>query len=302
MKKLLRKVLLYMVIVIAVNAVITALFSNRYWEKRVPVIKKEIVGKSSPEISVVLGSSHAFYGINSVLLGEGFYNLASISQSYFEDFAVLKNVLQSKKIKAVVIPLSYASNNYYLEQSVDIGEKIRVLDYEHIYPVTYVHDLRYQKARLYLIAQVDKAILPKAEKYSFDKYGNMQESCKAVTHNIGDSIIAFERHNLARGFTAVNPYLDSVISICNANRIKLNIVVFPFTGGYKRAFARKYTQHEFDDFLTTIKQKLPEDNMRFIDSRDLITEREAIYFRDADHLSACGRDSLSAYLSRVILK
>ena len=302
MKKLLRKVLLYMVVVVAVNAAITALFSNKYWEKRVPIIKKEITDRSDPELSVVLGSSHAFYGVNSVLLDEGFYNLASISQSYFEDFAVLKNVLRSRKIKAVVIPLNYASNNYYLERSVDIGEQIRVLDYEHIYPVTYVHDLHYQKARLYLIAQTDKAILSKAEKYSFDQYGNMQESCKAVTHNIGDSIIAFERHNLAGGFTTVNPYLDSIISICNANRIKLNIVVFPFTGGYKRAFARKYTRHEFDDFLTAIKQQLPGDNMKLIDCRDLIVEGEAIYFRDADHLSACGRDSLSAYLSRIILK
>lgn len=301
MKKLLGKLLLYVAFVVLANAIITALISNRYWERRVPVIKKGVIDKSGREVSLVLGSSHAFYGINSAVLGADFYNLASVSQSYFEDLAVLRAVLLSRSVKSVVVPISYASNNYYLSGSAEPGEQIRMLDYEHSFGMSYTHNLGYYKARLYLIAQTDKTLLQKPEKFSFDQYGNLQDTCKPVANNISDSLIAFFRHNLTGSLTSINPCLDTIISICSARNIKLNLVVFPFTGGYKRAFARKYARHEFDSLLANIRQRLS-GSMRLIDCRNLITSGEPVYFRDADHLSACGRDSLSGYLSRMILQ
>ena len=63
---------------------------------RVPIIKYNLFHKkiiTIDTLSVVLGSSHSFYGIDSKLLDGNVFNFASISQSLMEDYSILKHHL-----------------------------------------------------------------------------------------------------------------------------------------------------------------------------------------------------------------
>lgn len=135
---------------------------------------------------------------------------------------------------------------------------------------------------------------------NFDGKGNLITSCIDNTGDFSDTTSAFKRHNEQADFSKRNPYLDSIIHLCSIKNIKLNIVVFPFSSGYNDEITRNKNHQGFEGFLASIKQQQSE-KLMFLDCRNLITKNESFYFIDADHLSACGRDSLSRYLNNIIL-
>jgi hypothetical protein len=301
MKTFLSKILIYIVITSFLSCIILFLLSFMYWDNRIPIIKKGILNDAGNNISIVLGSSHAYYGINCSLLGGNYYNLSSTSQSLYEDFIILK-FFKYKNIKNVILPISYFSNHLDLVNTSIEGESIRMFDYEHAYNARYPHNWKYYRNELNLTTQVAKYILIDVFgnfDYDFDKYGCKTDACTYMKFDISDSISSFTRHNLNHNFKRRNPYLDSIISYCAESEINLNIVVFPFTKGYQNAISND--NNDFEKFLITLKEQASP-KLKFIDCRNIISKDEEIYFRDSDHLSPCGRDSLSRYLRNLIVR
>ena len=58
--------------------------------------------------TLVLGSSHTFYGVNPAWLGPGAYSLAQVSQTYRYDDYLLRRY-PMPRLRAVVLPFSYFS-------------------------------------------------------------------------------------------------------------------------------------------------------------------------------------------------
>ncbi len=300
MKKFVLKMLLSCALIIAVGIGIVTYVGNYYWHKRVPIIKKEKAEHAPGPVSLVLGSSHTFYGINSALIADNCYNMAAISQTLYEDYLVLREVSAKRKVEFVILPLSFFSNGSSLYNATFDGEYMRIFDYEHAYGAHYPHTPRYAKSRFVLYTELAKGMLAHSmKKNSFEMHGNHTEHCTSTTFDISDSIKAFDRHLALASFTTRNPYLDSIIHVCTRRNIKLNIVVMPFTQGYNRQIAAKGAA--FEPFLASLKS-LQLNNYKFLDCRNFITSNEPIFFRDADHLSPCGCDTFSRYLSRNILR
>jgi hypothetical protein len=297
MKKFLTRVILNLFIVIALM-IVTLLYAYyfSYRENRVPHIKYSSFHKGigvNDTIGLVLGSSHTFYGIDSKLLNGNVFNFASTCQSLMEDFSILKHI--ENPIERVIIPISYFSNWHYLYKTPIGGEKLRTIDYQSIYDIDYPAFLNLEDIGNF-ISELSKSIL-KQNTERFDKMGNLNGQCDSIGNEIMDAKEAFGRHNMGKDFNHLNPYLDSINMFCTKNKIELYFIVMPYSNQY-----RSYTRAGgFDLYLERISERYNNENCRILDFRNQFElSDEPIMFRDADHLSFCGRSVFSKFLNKQI--
>ena len=276
------------------------IFQFRYWNSRVPVIKSKIELKTDAKISIVLGSSHSFYGINSNVISGNWYNYASTSQGYYEDFYILKSLYDRSTIESVILPFSYFSNFFDLSRTPIEGESLRIFDYEKAYHIKYQHNLVYYKNKITILESIAGSVVRLSNvNGKFDYKGNLIENCSSIKYDLSDSADAFIRHNLNPNFEHRHPFLDSIINFCNCRNIQLYIIVFPFSSGYLNEI--KNANPNFEQFLKGLKT-FSINRFSFIDCRSFFPNDESIYFRNTDHLSPCGKDLFSKYLSDIIQK
>jgi hypothetical protein len=275
--------------------VITLTYSfYRYMGNRVPIIKYNLFHKkimNTDTLSFVLGSSHSFSGIDSKLLDGNVFNFASISQSLMEDYAILKHI--NNPIKRVIIPISYFTNWHYLYKTPIGGEKLRTVDYQLIYGINYPSYLN----SLDIGNFISELLKMKLKADRFDNKGNVIGRCYSNGSEIKDAKTSFDRHNFGKNFKQIHPYLDSINTFCAKNNIDLYFIAMPFSHDY-----RTYTSEAgFDKYLKIIKAKYNSKNCFILDFRaHFKLSEERFMFRDADHLSFCGRSAFSKFLNEQI--
>ena len=84
------------------------------------------LNKYSDERNVILGSSHSYYGINSRHLNKNYFNLSNISQSFQEDYQILKLLGKNDRIDTVILSFSTFSSSYIMREG---KESFRRYDY-----------------------------------------------------------------------------------------------------------------------------------------------------------------------------
>lgn len=299
MNKFLQRVTLYGLVVLAATIIAVALNAPKYWAKRIPIQKSSLVSSEQNRFSLVLGSSHALYGVNTNQLGPNVYNMASISQCLYEDFEILKLFSIDKRVDYILLPLSYFTNFRKLETFPVMGEALRIYDYEKAYGIDYPKNKEYYKNKIALLGQISKVIFEGvADEGSIDSLGNLITDCHSgFDSDLSDSVQAFNNHDNQRDFSGINPLLDSIASLCIRNQVKLYVVVFPFSSGYLRQVQR--AAPEFERFLEGIRS-YSSGRFEFLDCRNFFAGNELGNFKDADHLSGCGRDAFSRYLSKIV--
>ena len=74
-------------------------------------LKKDYLDKNAAEINtLILGSSHTFYGLNPEYFSKKTFNAAYVSQSLDLDYEILKKYdSKLKNLKTVIVPISYFS-------------------------------------------------------------------------------------------------------------------------------------------------------------------------------------------------
>lgn len=298
MKKFIIHFLLFFLMVITIVVSISLVKKDRYWSTRVPVIKSRLNFSAFKDPIIVLGASHTLNGINSKYIAENCFNMSSASQGYVEDFHILKSISQTSKVGMVILPFSLFSNHFYIDKSIIDGEYMRIFDYEKSYQVKYTFNYKYLKYKLSLLKEfvnLDTTYL--LSKKDFDEMGNLLQDCKQKQFSLSDSLTAFIRHTRNMDFSSRHPYLDSIINLCEQKKISLKLVVLPFSSGYRNLIRRNCPEYN------TFVQRLAEEaNSRYqvLDYRDYFKNNEQIYFKDADHLSPCGRDTFSVYLRKQL--
>lgn len=277
-------------------AVIVSLYRYRYFEGRVPVIKQKLlldVKNHQDSIGLILGSSHSFYGINASMLDGRWMNMASVSQGFQEDHTILLRAVHEKlPVSRVILPVSYFSNGYALSDSPLPGERNRCLDYSLAYGVNYPF-LGIPTWYAHYVGLI-KGLFGRDKGHQFDFSGNLVETCSSTDTMINNALQAYQEHASSSDFTNINTYLDSIISICTQKNIRVYLLVMPFSRSYLELME---TRH-FNTYLTQIKQRYVSAPMCLIDERSLFVQKNpSRFFRDADHLSPCGRDTFSVLLN-----
>jgi len=298
MKKFILKVLGYLIVVAVATMVFLYSTSDHYWDYHVPVVKKRLLHDidKKENISIILGSSEAMHGINSKEIDSNCYNLASVSQSYYEDYYILKYIQsRAKKIKSVYLPLGYFSNHLFLFETQTPGEALRAFDYEKAYDIKYPLSVGYfvKKGKLYM--RIAKSLLSPNSISDFDDRGNLLRPCTGKDNDISDAQASFERHGINANFKIVNPYFDSIVTICKQHDIALYVLVLPVTKSYR-------TLTDASDFKA-FKAKIKNDadgKYTFLDYSDNIQDNETVLFKDADHLSPCGEEIFSKNLKQEL--
>ena len=93
---------------------------NNYTAKRAIVEKN--IGTTQVFVS---GSSHAYYGILAKRLGVPAINLAYFSQDvYYDTRILLKYLPQAAETKLVIVPISYFTLEYKLEQNLESSNRV----------------------------------------------------------------------------------------------------------------------------------------------------------------------------------
>jgi len=288
-----------MLVCAASLAVIVSIYRQRYFEGRVPVIKQKLllnVKGRQDSIGLILGSSHSFFGINASMLEGSWVNVASISQGFREDYTILSNAEKENiPIAFVILPISFFSNGYSLSESSLGGERKRCMDYSYAYGTVYPF-LGIPTLYAYYLGII-KDIFKRDKIHQFDSTGNLIESCSSTDTMLNNAMEAYREHTSSSDFTNFNPYLDSIISHCTRQGIHVNLLVMPFS----RSYLQLMDAPSFNAYLLGIQKRYANAPVKILDERSIFAEKnDSQYFRDADHLSACGRDTFSVFLNNQI--
>lgn len=93
--------------------------------------KSAYLEKTSDTVkNLILGSSHAYYGINPEHFQEQSFNLAHVSQSLDLDVYLLEKFKRNTNCENIIIPISYFSFNHSL---LDSKESWRLTNYHYYY-------------------------------------------------------------------------------------------------------------------------------------------------------------------------
>jgi len=293
MKKFILKVLFFslpvILLVIALEVILQAI-PNEY------SVKNDYLDSNSNDVeTLVLGSSHAFFGINPEYLPGNSFNAANVSQTIDYDLKILKKYDSNlRKIKTVIIPISYFSlfsaldhgaekwrkKNYVIYYDLDIADQFK----EHSEFLSNKLKLNITRSRLILMNYT-----PPVSKGGWGmsyESGNSQDLNKTAD-------IALKRHTVDNYDLLQNNIaaLKEIIEICNKHNAK---VVF-FTPPAYKTYSQNLKKDQYDLTIKSIEGVVGDcKNCSYL---NLINDASYVKedFYDADHLNEVGAKKLSLF-------
>lgn len=267
--------------------------------------KYEWMQKNSDNVeTIILGSSHTFFGINPKYLDDNAFNMANVSQDIVHDISLLKYwEKRYKHLKTVMYPISYFS--FFSQGLKDGNENYRCRYYKlymdcDIYPDFSLYNLEISDPRTAIGKMVN--FLKKETNHSCNEYGWGDTYMLSRKNNIqwkngSEAEAAVKRHTADNWDNIDDNYnlLKALAMFCKERNIQLILITTPCWHTYydnldEKQWAKTYElidelQEEFDvpyyDFLK---------DERF----------EADDFYDSNHLSDVGAEKFSKILSGII--
>lgn len=271
-------------------------------------IKKEYLDKNSDEIeTLILGSSHTYFGIDPKYIKSKSFNCAYISQSLDYDFEILKKYkTRLKRLKFIVIPVDYFSLYSRLEEG---AENWRGKNYNMYYYVNSGSPFKLSDHFELLNGKMSNNIMRinlyykehKNENITSNKFGwgtiyksanslNLAETGKAASkrHTINIHNNIYYENNLET--------IKSIIQLAAQLNAKIIFITSP---AYKT-----YTANLESGQLkstTNFMYQLPKENpnvlyYNFLANKSFISKD----FYDADHLNEIGAKKLSLKIDSII--
>lgn len=269
-------------------------------------IKAEYLRDHGSEIStLILGSSHTYYGLNPKWIGDSCFNLANISQTPELDYELLKkNIAFLPNLRRVIIPISYFTfTDLRLEDSEEwflcINYKIHMRIGENLsnfskYNFTFSHFPSFT-------ARIKNAL----------KIESKENRCDSLGFGLGytldnrdpnwESTAARRVANLTRKDSKrrkeVRECLDAMLNFCKEKNIKAILIVTPVW----REFRKYADTTQLSLMRMEAKELAKRHNLVLIDLFDSAEFTSEDFF-DTDHLSIYGAERLSKIVSKEIHK
>lgn len=257
--------------------------------------------------TLVLGSSHTFYGINPSMLGPHTFSLAQPTQPYRYDWYLLRHY-PMPKLKRIILPYSYQSLfedlestpslrywavRYRLYMDCDIHSPLSQYGFEclHIAP------FREKLTSLWRPSQLSWDSLGFGTSYHHQSLiaqgkDNGKQRAKENTYvsQSPKSTPTTTDHNIAE------PYLDSISHYCAHHNIQLILITTPTTPSF-RANANKQQMAISSHTLHNLLTRYPHIQYHnYTNDPDF----HPTDFYDADHLNQLGANKLTRKLSQAI--
>ena len=252
--------------------------------------------------TLILGTSHAFYGINPSYLGPNAFSLAASAQSLqYDEFLFFKYAPKCKNLKTVILPISYFT--LFSRDMEDGSEWWRVINYK-VYMDCPYHS-SFSKYNFFISnSEPFRAKLTKIIKgntiIECDSLGFAYPIYRKSTPTLDDASVAtWVKHHTAKDFSYVEKnkqHILRIVDYCQANNIRLSFVTTP---AYKRYYeqldsAQLGVMYHFVEELVRKNNVFYFDHLR--DCRFIPQD-----FTDCNHMSCDGAKKLSSILKSELL-
>ncbi|MBU2951397.1 hypothetical protein KO493_11885 [Tamlana agarivorans] len=271
------------------------------------VLKKEYLDAYSNDIeTLILGSSHSYYGLNPAFFSSKTFNAGYISQTLDYDYEILKKYeSRLKKIKTVILPISYFS---FFEKLEETPESWRVKNYMLYYDmdtakglVNYFEILNFPvKTNLkriisyYFLSEssITSTKLGWGTNYNSENAQDLIESGEPRARV--NTYINKEGYQVI--FDANLVTVNNIISWCKSRNVKLLLVTTPAFESYCENLNKEQLE-----ITLTLSETIGGNYSNCVYLNLLNDPRfDSIDFYDADHLSNIGAEKLSEIINNLI--
>ena len=267
--------------------------------------KDQQLQKVAPDVqTLIMGDSHAFYGINPVYFKDPTFNLSNISQSLLTDELLLeKHIANLPALKTVFINISYFTLS---AKDNALESNWRKYFYHHNMGITapsisFWNPQRYSMA---LIQRFDKS-MALVQKYHENNtivnatpfgYG-MQDASNIVKDKDAISLVIANKHEDASlDFKRNTARLQRIIALCKKYEVAVVLLEMPVYPTYYNLLDTQ-KKEKIKSVLTTLSGV--NDTVFYLDlSSSPLFEKQDL--RDADHLTNSGAKKCSEYLNAYL--
>lgn len=264
-------------------------------------LKKAYLDQNAAQINtLVLGSSHTFYGINPEYFSNKTFNAAYVSQSLDLDYEILKKYdSKLKNLKTVIIPISYFSLFETLETDV---EKWRIKNYVMYYDLenNYQFTDNFESLNNHITQNIKKVIKHYAFHKSFLTSSHLGWGTNFNSKNKKALNGAFTgKKHTAKNFDLFDKNVKSlqkIIALCRENKVKIIFITTPTHSSYYENLKATQLEKTTNTISELVKNNSNCMYLNYLKS-DKFTNED---FYDADHLNEIGAKKLSIVLNRKI--
>ena len=265
-------------------------------------LKKDYLDENAAGINtLILGSSHTFYGLNPEFFSTKTFNAAYVSQSLGLDYEIL-NAYQSKlkNLKTVIVPISYFSLFETLETDV---EKWRIKNYVIYYSFEnkYRFTDNFESLDNHIALNIKKMI-----KYYVLNKPYITASTLGWGTNFNsknkkplNGIFTAKKHT-AKNFNLYNENVKSlqkIIALCKKNNIQIVFITTPTDKSYYENLNKIQIEKTTKTISELVKNNSNCNYLSLLKSEKFTKED----FYDADHLNEIGAKKLSLLLNKLII-
>ncbi len=264
-------------------------------------LKKEYLDQNAAEINtLILGSSHTFYGLNPEYFSKKTFNSAYVSQSLDLDYEIL-NAYESKlkNLKTVIIPISYFSLFETLETDV---EKWRIKNYVIYYnfPNKYNFTDNFESLDNEIKLNVKKV----AKHYFLNQSFITSSNLGWGTNFNSKDKKAFKGEFTAKKHTVKNFHLydgnlnslHKIIALCKKKNVDIVFISTPTHTSYYQNLNANQLEKTTKTISELVKNNSNCSYLNLLNSEKFSDED----FYDADHLNEIGAKKLSIFTNNLI--
>ena len=271
--------------------------------------KREYLDNNADEIeTLILGSSHTFYGIDPRYFFNNTFNASHVSQSLNYDLEILKKYQDEfKSLKTIVLPISYFSFYSSLESGV---ESWRIKNYMIYYDQNSSESISDYSE---VLSNEFKVMIDKLVSYYVK--GNKSIYCSnlgwGISYKSENSVdllvsgeIAAKRHTVLDIESAENKtefsknkfLVKSIIEWATGRNVKVLLLTLPAFETYQR----NLNIEQLQEAIKTTKEICSNNNNCYYENLMMDTSFVVSDFFDADHLSEIGAKKLSVLINQKI--
>lgn len=268
--------------------------------------KSELIKKHSDNIKVlILGDSHAFYGLNPEYFSKPTLNMANVSQTiYFDKLVFEKYIDELTQLEYLIIPIEYTTfsqadntqEDYWRKYFYAAQMDINVPNIKWYDPKQYSLALTQKlgKTGTYLRSYLANSTLVECDN---NGWGNTYlSSVDSLELNRLAKIISRKHDDGSMDFSINKTRIDKIIEACKEKNVKVILINMPVSEPYLKLLNQK----EVNALIETC-EALANTNSNVTNINLLHDNRfERKDFRDADHLNFEGAKKCSLIVNYEI--
>lgn len=305
MKRFIKKTLLFLLPIFVLGFIMELFLRNISNDYQ---YKKEYLDQNAHEIeTLILGSSHAYYGLDPAFFSKKAFNASYISQSLNYDFEILKKYENHfNNLETLIIPISYFS--FYGDLATD-KEAWRIKNYAIYYKINAVNsftdysemlsnnlEINIKRLISYYVKQktnIKCSTLGWGTDYNSKNTQDLIETGESAAKRHSKNNINLKSNQVIFNRNVV--ILNSIISWCESRNVK---IIF-FTPPAYKTYQKYLNKDQLNLTIETITKEVSHHkNCNYL---NLLYDSNftAQDFYDADHLSEIGAKKLSIKIDKL---